>query len=549
MKLKTGSLLAALAILACIILPSADAQKITETFYFPGVFNGDFASLDTGLYGAASNSKGLEVFTFGVDGCQGLNIYKAGAASIAEPAQALPKPFCPEGLATDSDGNFWFVDTGNQAVGVMNTKGVITEYPSPESESCDIDMVGCVILEGGIVQGSDGAMWVSGRITVRVNQGPIAVTEPLVASFASNGTFTYYPITVGSPEQTAIGTSMATGSDGNVYFLGIEHIFKVTPAGQATAYSLGSNCETAPPYFQGALTLGPDGNIWFITNCGATYPNNFIGNITPAGEITTFPIATSAAALATGSDGAIWFTNAASYEIGRITTSGSVTYITVPTNDFPYYTGCAGTPVGTGMGPIFPGLKGTLQFYGTTYNSVGPYYCNYVGSFTPTAPGEDRQEEASQDKPKPDVTVDCGDAGVLRCGLTLNAVGDTEPNKGGFYSEIDARLQYTDYSEEGLSIGYIIVIPFGQCNINDSNGNPVDMAYDVQPVGVAPQKEPQLPYGMEVYEFLGVSAKATGATYGQKYACTFEWELSQVLNGTGSILITKTLTIEGYVGP
>src|SRR5204862_4892249 len=82
-----------------------------------------------------------------------------------------------------------------------------------------------------------------------------------------------------------------------------------------------------------ALTVGPDGNIWFAEQ-GA----NKIGKVTPDGTITEYPIpdttqdigfssgpvsvGASPADLVAGPDGAIWFTESSTDTIGRITTGG-----------------------------------------------------------------------------------------------------------------------------------------------------------------------------------------------------------------------------------
>lgn len=74
----------------------------------------------------------------------------------------------------------------------------------------------------------------------------------------------------------------------------------------------------------GAITQGPDGNMWFLeTATGA----NKIAKITAAGTITEYPLPTSNAfpsALVSGPDGNLWYDDESS-NLGKVTTSGTVT--------------------------------------------------------------------------------------------------------------------------------------------------------------------------------------------------------------------------------
>ena len=82
-----------------------------------------------------------------------------------------------------------------------------------------------------------------------------------------------------------------------------------------------------------AITLGPDGAMWFTDVTG------YIGRITEAGVITLYPVPggfNQFYGIATGPDGAVWFTGASGY-VGRITTAGAVTEYSVPNSDaYPY---------------------------------------------------------------------------------------------------------------------------------------------------------------------------------------------------------------------
>lgn len=91
-------------------------------------------------------------------------------------------------------------------------------------------------------------------------------------------------------------------------------------AGTVTVFPVAS-----PPYF---ITSGPDGNLWFTEqNTGQ------IGRITTSGTITEFPLPTGTSVprfITAGPDGNLWFTMFYGNAIGRITTAGVVTSFALP---------------------------------------------------------------------------------------------------------------------------------------------------------------------------------------------------------------------------
>jgi virginiamycin B lyase len=76
------------------------------------------------------------------------------------------------------------------------------------------------------------------------------------------------------------------------------------------------------------ITAGPDGALWFTE-----LNSNNIGRITTAGAISEYPVPTanSPYQIATGPDGALWFTEDFGNKIGRITTGGVITEYDIPT--------------------------------------------------------------------------------------------------------------------------------------------------------------------------------------------------------------------------
>ena len=145
----------------------------------------------------------------------------------------------------------------------------------------------------------------------------------------SAGAFTTYVIpTLGSsPEAIAIGP------DGNLWFTEFNkaQVGYITPQGVMGREFAFPN-STAASY---ALTVGSDNNLWFtIFSLGK------VGYVTTAGKFHLFNLSSPYArpiGIATGADGALWFTESAASingqivpAIGRITTTGTITEYPIP---------------------------------------------------------------------------------------------------------------------------------------------------------------------------------------------------------------------------
>jgi streptogramin lyase len=104
------------------------------------------------------------------------------------------------------------------------------------------------------------------------------------------------------------------------------------------------------------ITAGPDGNVWFTVTAA-----NEIGRITPAGQITEFPVPEyrDPFGITSGPDGAIWAT-LRSGAIARVTPQGEFRI-------FPTVVGGRVEPIG-----IAAGLDGNLWVAETTAPEEGP---------------------------------------------------------------------------------------------------------------------------------------------------------------------------------
>ena len=94
----------------------------------------------------------------------------------------------------------------------------------------------------------------------------------------------------------------------------------VTPSGAIKEFGPPA---TEPNMAPAEITVGPDGNLWFLD---AATPA--IGRITPAGVITEFTSGLLPGAmpetLTAGADGNMWFTDKAQGAIGRVTPAGVI---------------------------------------------------------------------------------------------------------------------------------------------------------------------------------------------------------------------------------
>ncbi len=201
------------------------------------------------------------------------------------------------GITSGPDGNLWFTEETNNAVGRITPGAVITEFTagfptgSPQ----------------GIVTGPDGNLWVA-----------MAGGDGAIAQVTKAGVVTEFPVpTPGDP------TDIAVGPDKNLWYVdsAANLIGRITPEGSITEFSDGLSALSAPS----SITKGPDGALWF-TEADA----GKIGRITTAGDITEFSSGISGSSvpkdIVTGPDGNLWFTmNADPGGIGMITPAGDIT--------------------------------------------------------------------------------------------------------------------------------------------------------------------------------------------------------------------------------
>jgi virginiamycin B lyase len=179
------------------------------------------------------------------------------------------------------------------------------EYAVPAPSSLPADcFTPCASSLGDVALGPDGNIWF------------VDVSRSQVGRITPDGKIMQFL----APSPTGGARTIAAGPDGYVWFTAhggqgeTDWIVRVTPNGALTKFPAGSDQHTAPE----SITAGPDGNVWF-TEVFA----DRIGRMTPSGGLTEFPAPGYPRGIATGSDGALWFTTGSA--VGRITVQGQLT--------------------------------------------------------------------------------------------------------------------------------------------------------------------------------------------------------------------------------
>jgi streptogramin lyase len=176
------------------------------------------------------------------------------------PRQALSSS-SGDHIVAGRDGTLWFTGNGSQLIHRMTRAGVITDFIAPGP--------GQVY---GLTPGPNGVIW-----------------------FTQQG---------GGPNQNSIGRITLQGVASTVVQLPDSN----SPPGEA------------PSNMPLEITAGPDGNLYFTTYL--VEPKNYIGQVTPEGQLRTFEIPTAGAAsfgITAGPDGNVWFTENFNQLVGRLT--------------------------------------------------------------------------------------------------------------------------------------------------------------------------------------------------------------------------------------
>jgi virginiamycin B lyase len=252
----------------------------------------------------------------------------------------------PYQIAAGADGAMWFTEQAGNAVGRIDARGIIEQFPLPTAGA----------QPEGIAAGPGGALYIAetfgpsayashlARMTTRGvfrewnddNYMPLGVaagsngqmwfTQGCAGvALVSGGTVRQFNMQGISGETTAI----VQGPDGAMWFAadGTATIGRVTSTGALTLYpGIGRRANDLPH----GVAVGPDGNLWWTAlQSNLIWVTDLHGNVVHA---YTIPTAASAPwGIVAGRDGALWFTEWSGNKIGRVTTNGVFSEYPIPT--------------------------------------------------------------------------------------------------------------------------------------------------------------------------------------------------------------------------
>lgn len=229
------------------------------------------------LYGITAGPDGALWFT------AGFAIGRVTPSGVMTIFSGGPRGYVfPLGIATGPDGALWFTEPGLNAIGRIETSGVITHLYSGDG----------INQPWGITAGADGALWFTNRGDNTIGRLEV---DGDVTSFAA--------------QSIDMPMEIAAGSDGALWFtsFGNDAIGRIDTEGVVSSFT---HPEIDGPF---GMTAGGDGALWFTAQGRPA-----VGRITTSGRIDTFTGAdiTAPWGVAAGPDGALWFTSQDG--IGRI---------------------------------------------------------------------------------------------------------------------------------------------------------------------------------------------------------------------------------------
>lgn len=284
----------------------------------------------------------------------------------------------PYAITVGPDGALWFTESLANKIGRITTSGQITEYPIPTANSSP----------QGISVGPNGNIWFTERDGNKIGQItpsgsiteyslPNALSAPIAIAEDANGYLWFtetanrlgqidmfgniseYPVTTTAQQPNGIASGPA-GSQ-TLWFTGanaceVSKFDRMTDAISNYPYP----CSGTGSGMAGGITAGPDGALWFTGTGGLP---NTIGRMTTSGSATQFtlPSETDPNQIAQGPDGALWFTESYTDSIGRITTAGAFSHFTIPT-------------ASSAPGGIVTGPDGAIWFTEMNADKIGRYH-------------------------------------------------------------------------------------------------------------------------------------------------------------------------------
>jgi len=297
----------------------------------------------------------------------------SGTVGSTDGTGAAARFYVPEGVATDTAGNVYVADTGNDTIRKITPAGVVTTLAGTAGMTGSTDGIGAAALFSGpqaVVTDGAGNIYVAdeGNSTIR-KITPAGVVITLAGTAGMTGSSDG----MGAAARFFAPRGVATDNAGNVYVADSynDTVRKITPAGVVTTLA-GTAGMTGSTDGMGAAARFNDPHGVAVDGSGNVYvaePFNYtIRKITPAGMVTTMaglalefgsadgtgPTArfvSPLAVAATDSAGNVYVADLGNYTIRKVTSTGVVSTLAGTA-------GKGGSVDGTGAAARFEGPVG-----------------------------------------------------------------------------------------------------------------------------------------------------------------------------------------------
>jgi streptogramin lyase len=246
------------------------------------------------------------------------------AAGLMQFSGGITAGALPTAIVKASDGNFWFTEFGNNALGRITPSGLVHEFSlaSLGADTGPLDLVS---------DPANGFLYFTEFNTGRIGRiNPMEGTDAAILASLTQSAVV--------PSGAGAGVHGITiGPDANLWFTetSVDRVGTIDPTlTTITEFIAGITAGAAPAN----IVTGPDGALWFTeSNNSAT---GAIGRITTGGTVNEFLLPGTGnnndpEDITVGPDGALWFTEAGTSQIGRITTSGTIISFALPAGSNP----------------------------------------------------------------------------------------------------------------------------------------------------------------------------------------------------------------------
>lgn len=258
-------------------LPSGQGPRIEDVVDRIGP-NGEvteFPAGDLALRGLAPGSEGSIWYLASNE----VGYLTAGGQFVAV-AQLQPEGGTGEAITAGPDGNIWVAerhDSSSDAILRITPAGQVDRFLLPQRESDPFD----------IITGPDGALWFTEYFGNRIGR------------ITTLGQISEFPAPIRP-------TGITSGPDGNLWFVHGDGFGRITTPGEVTNYEIRFKSRLMGTRLGASIATGPDGRLWVPNGRGALARINPYSGIAKRVQLPyrlSYP-----AQVASGSDGALWFT-------------------------------------------------------------------------------------------------------------------------------------------------------------------------------------------------------------------------------------------------